>query len=59
MKPSSISRTRGFIGDYYGNITGASTTGGWIDYTTSVSTYDDGHNPSHYQQQVVAKLAVP
>jgi hypothetical protein len=24
-----------------------------------VSTYDDGHNPSHYQQQVVAKLAVP
>ncbi|GAC1505057.1 MAG: hypothetical protein NVS1B3_02760 [Candidatus Dormibacteraceae bacterium] len=59
MKPSGINRTRGFIGDYYGNITGASPTGALIDYTTSVSTYDDGHNPHHFQQQVVATLTVP
>jgi hypothetical protein len=58
MKPSGISRTRGFIGDYYGVITGASTNGGLVAYTTSVSTYDD-HNPSHYQQQVVATVKVP
>jgi hypothetical protein len=64
MKPSGINRTRGFIGDYYGNITGVSidpTTRviSYINYTTSVSTYDDGTNPNHYQQQVVAKVAVP
>jgi hypothetical protein len=28
-------------------------------YTTSVSTYDNGANPSHYQQQVIAKIAIP
>jgi hypothetical protein len=44
----------GFIGDYFGN-----TTGGGFDYTTSVSTYDDGTNPGHYQQQVVATVAIP
>ncbi|TMD34890.1 MAG: exo-alpha-sialidase [Chloroflexi bacterium] len=43
-----------FIGDYFGN-----TTSGSIDYTTSISTYDDGHNPGHFQQQVVAKLTIP
>jgi hypothetical protein len=59
MKPSGINRTRGFIGDYYGVITGASSTGGLSAYTTSVSTYDDGTNPSHYQQQVVARLPIP
>jgi hypothetical protein len=48
------SPTAGFIGDYFGN-----TTGGSIDYTTSVSTFDDGSNPSHFQQQVVATIAVP
>jgi hypothetical protein len=54
LKPSSINATEGFIGDYYGNITSGST-----DYTTSVSTFDDGSNPGHFQQQVVAKVAVP
>ena len=43
-----------FIGDYFGNITAGST-----DYTTSVSTFDDGSNPGHYQQQVVASVAIP
>jgi hypothetical protein len=43
-----------FIGDYFGN-----TIGGGVDYTTSVSTFDDGSNPAHYQQQVVATIAVP
>lgn len=46
--------TAGFIGDYFGN-----TTGGSIDYTTSVSTFDDGSNPSHFQQQVVAAVSIP
>ena len=43
-----------FIGDYFGN-----TTGGGFDYTASVSTFDDGTNPGHYQQQVVATVAIP
>jgi hypothetical protein len=30
-----------------------------VDYTTSVSTFDDGTNPAHYQQQVVATIALP
>ena len=42
-----------FIGDYFGN-----TTGGGFDDTTSVSTFDDGSNPGHYQQQVVATVAI-
>jgi len=46
--------TAGFIGDYFGN-----TTGGGFDYTTSVSTFDDGSNPNHFQQQVVATVAIP
>jgi hypothetical protein len=54
MKASAINATQGFIGDYYGNITSGST-----DYTTSVSTYDDGSNPKHYQQQVVATVSIP
>jgi hypothetical protein len=54
LKPAGIGAVEGFIGDYYGNITGGS-----IDYTTSVSTFDDGSNPHHFQQQVVATLAVP
>jgi hypothetical protein len=53
-KPSSPGSDEGFIGDYYGNITSGST-----DYTTSTSTYDDGSNPNHYQQQVVATIAIP
>ncbi len=43
-----------FIGDYFGNTVGGST-----DYTTSVSTYNDGTNPNNQQQQVVATIAVP
>jgi hypothetical protein len=53
-KPSGIGSDEGFIGDYYGNITSGS-----VDLTTSVSTYDDGTNPNHYQQQVVASVAIP
>jgi hypothetical protein len=48
------SPTAGFIGDYFGN-----TTGGGFDYTTSVSTFDDGSNPGHFQQQVVATVSIP
>jgi hypothetical protein len=54
MKPAGIGAAEGFIGDYYGNI-----TSGTVDFTTSVSTYDDGTNPGHFQQQVVAALAIP
>jgi hypothetical protein len=43
-----------FIGDYFGN-----TTSGTTDVTSSVSTYDDGSNPHHYQQQVIAEVAIP
>lgn len=43
-----------FIGDYFGN-----DFAGDIDYATFVSTYDDGTNPQHYQQQVVAAVQIP
>ncbi len=43
-----------FIGDYFGNITSGTT-----DFTTTVSTFDDGTNPAHYQQQVVAAVSIP
>ena len=43
-----------FIGDYFGNDFAGSTS-----LTTSVSTYDDGTNPQHYQQQVIAIVASP
>jgi hypothetical protein len=45
---------RTFIGDYFGN-----TFSDTASFSSFVSTYDDGTNPKHYQQQVVAKLAVP
>ena len=54
LKASGIGAFEGFIGDYFGNITAGST-----DFTTSVSTYDDGSNPNHFQQQVVASIAIP
>jgi hypothetical protein len=54
MKPRGLNALEGFIGDYYGNITSGST-----DYTTSVSTFDDGSNPNHFQQQVIATVPVP
>jgi hypothetical protein len=43
-----------FIGDYFGV-----TSAGGKSYTTSVTTYDDGTNHAHYQQQVIAILAIP
>ena len=43
-----------FLGDYFGN-----EFAGALDYSTFVSTYDDGHNPHHYQQQVVAAVSPP
>jgi hypothetical protein len=49
---ASVDKT--FIGDYFGN-----TTAGSIDYTTSVSTFNDGTNPDFRQQQIVATIAVP
>jgi len=42
-----------FLGDYFGN-----EIAGQIDYATFVSTYDDGSNPHHYQQQVVATISL-
>jgi hypothetical protein len=53
MKAAGIGRAEGFIGDYYGNITSGTT-----DFTTSVSTFDDGSNPGHFQQQVVATVGL-
>ena len=43
-----------FLGDYFGNEISRTT-----DYSTFVSTYDDGSNPKHYQQQVVATVSLP
>jgi hypothetical protein len=43
-----------FIGDYFGL-----DFGGRYAYTTSVSTYDYGQNPSNYQQQIVARVPLP
>ena len=43
-----------FIGDYFGL-----DFGGGYAYTTSISTYNDGNNPSNYQQQIVARVPLP
>ncbi len=44
-----------FIGDYFGSIVSGSTS-----VSTFVSTYSPGSaNTAHYQQQVVATLAIP
>jgi hypothetical protein len=43
-----------FIGDYFGNDFAGTTS-----LTTSVSTFDDGTNPLHFQQQIVAIVAEP
>jgi hypothetical protein len=45
-----------FIGDYFGNT---ANPAGTLDLSTFTSTYDDGSNPGHYQQQIVATVAVP
>ncbi len=52
--PGSASGEETFIGDYFGNITGGAT-----DYSSLVSTFNDGTNPTFRQQQIVAALAVP
>jgi hypothetical protein len=53
--PGSISGGTTFIGDYFGiESTGTAMV------TTSVSTYDyAGENPSHDQQQIVARVPIP
>ncbi len=43
-----------FIGDYFGNV-----FGGKQSYSSFVSTYNDGTNPSNYQQQVIAIVKTP
>jgi hypothetical protein len=43
-----------FLGDYFGL-----DFGGGYAYTTSISTYDFGQNPSNYQQQIVARVPLP
>ena len=43
-----------FIGDYFGIISVNGTL-----YTSSVSTFDDGTNPAHYQQQIISSIALP
>ena len=43
-----------FIGDYFGI-----DSDGTSIFTTSVSTCDAGANPSHHQQQWVAKVPIP
>jgi hypothetical protein len=52
--PRCICDSETFIGDYFGNTSSASS-----EYTTSVSTFDDGSNQNHYQQQVVASVPIP
>ena len=43
-----------FLGDYFGL-----DFGGGYAYTTSISTYDYGQNPSNNQQQIVARVPLP
>jgi hypothetical protein len=52
LHTGSASGERTFIGDYFGNVFAGGT-----DYATFVSTFDDGWNPAHQQQQVVAAVA--
>ncbi len=59
-KPGSIGGVTAFIGDYFGN-----TFSGGTSISMSVSTFDDTsrsadqRNPSHFQEQVIAELAIP
>jgi hypothetical protein len=52
--PSSIGGASTFIGDYFGIDSGGAYT-----YTSSVTTYNGGLNPSFHQQQDVARIATP
>jgi hypothetical protein len=53
-KRSCICGSSTFLGDYFGV-----DSGGGYTYTTSISTFDYGQNPSYYQQQIVARVATP
>jgi hypothetical protein len=57
--PGSATGTSTFLGDYFGNTVGAASGSGLVDYTTSVTTYDDGTNPAFRQQQLVSAVSVP
>jgi hypothetical protein len=50
----ACNQTDTFLGDYFGN-----DFSGTVDYSSFVSTYDDGTNVQHYQQQVVAAVSAP
>ena len=50
----SCNQSDTFLGDYFGN-----DFSGTVDYSSFVSTYDDGTNSQHYQQQVVATISTP
>jgi hypothetical protein len=52
--PGCICSAGTFIGDYFGIDSNGSDL-----FTTSVSTYNAGDNPSNYQQQVVARVPIP
>src|SRR5262249_22147871 len=54
LHTSCATCVRTFIGDYFGNAMAGTT-----NYATFVSTVDEGSNPAHYQQQVVATVGVP
>lgn len=56
--PDGLNSPVTFLGDYFGNATGP-TPSGTADYTTSVTTYNDGTNPNNQQQQLIAQVAVP
>jgi hypothetical protein len=43
-----------FFGDYFGFDIAGTTA-----FFTFASTYNDGSNPQHYQQQIVASIAIP
>ena len=53
-KRSCVCASSTFLGDYFGL-----DFGGGYAYTTSISTYDYGANPSNYQQQIVARVPLP
>jgi len=53
-KRSCVCGSSTFLGDYFGL-----DFGGGYAYTTSISTYDSGQNPSNYQQQIVARVPLP
>ncbi len=46
-------------GDTHSSVITSNDFAGAIDYATNVSTYNDGTNPAHNQQQVVAALSIP